>query len=558
MMKPRCCAAALSLLTLVLVLSGCGEDAAEIAAPATLDASAEDVTKVEIGKADSSAEAVFVDMDFAGELLSDSTWRPESQIEDQLLYTIGQLNGDDAVGRLDKLRLREIKTERVDGRIKITYRATLQVAWGRKNAIPATYTFKLPRDISSQALSGFAERYGHDCVDFGAHDVDAGSMWYYYRPDLSRCKLDAAELVQPVADVTLSPVNTSGRYPEYHKIWEDGVFHGVIVFGKYEDGATTASDAGIAAYNRFSQLLNAELRNKALVTEPAQIASSPGTAQSQLRYEATLDADHKVIIDVILVDNVRTAGPGFDTWYHERSSDADLIIYNGHAGLGANIRALASKGEWVEGQYVVVFMNGCDTYAYVDSALFDAHAAVNDDDPIGSKYVDIVTNAKPAFFASMPQATLAMVRGLTAYADPRTFEQIFRNVDSAQIVLVSGEEDNVYTPGYKGEDGGGEEPTTAWEGMKLEGEVTRDQEVRFETPELPAGTYTFMMEGTGDADLYIRAGIAPTAEVFDCRPYKASSAEVCEIELASPGVIHGMIRGWAPSSAYDLIGAAEE
>ena len=76
--------------------------------------------------------------------------------------------------------------------------------------------------------------------------------------------------------------------------------------------------------------------------------------------------------DVVIVDNVRTAGAGFNDWYGLHSQDADLIIYNGHAGLGANIRALARKGEWKADQYTVVFMNGCDTYAYVDSALFDA------------------------------------------------------------------------------------------------------------------------------------------------------------------------------------------
>ena len=44
-------------------------------------------------------------------------------------------------------------------------------------------------------------------------------------------------------------------------------------------------------------------------------------------------------------------------------------------------------------------MNGCDTFAYVDDTLAAAPAPpLNPDDPTGTQYMDIVTNAMPAFF----------------------------------------------------------------------------------------------------------------------------------------------------------------
>jgi hypothetical protein len=119
--------------------------------------------------------------------------------------------------------------------------------------------------------------------------------------------------------------------------------------------------------------------------------------------------------------------------------------------LGANIQKLAGKGVWATGQYSVVFMNGCDTYAYVDSALADAHAAVNDDDPDGTKYLDIVANAMPSFFRSMPLATMALVEALLKRDEPKTYEEIFKDIDKSEVVLVTGEHDNVYTPGYSEE-----------------------------------------------------------------------------------------------------------
>jgi hypothetical protein len=274
-----------------------------------------------------------------------------------------------------------------------------------------------------------------------------------------------------------------------------------------------------------------------------------------ITFRATLADGKQIEVVALLVDSVRSAPYSFTQRYEKLSGQADLIAYNGHSGLGANIRALARKGKWVAGQYVVVFMNGCDTYAYVDSALSDAHAAVNPDDPQGTRYVDVVTNAMPSFFGNMANATLALVRGLLDHQAPKTYEQIFAGISSSQVVLVSGEEDNVYVPGHDDDDD--DPPPPAWSGMSESGTVARDQEQRYSTPELPAGKYLFTLSGNGDADLYVRVGTAPTTSLYDCRPYKSGSSEACSVELNSAARIHVMVRGWAASSSYQLTGQAE-
>src|SRR6185295_9133049 len=106
-----------------------------------------------------------------------------------------------------------------------------------------------------------------------------------------------------------------------------------------------------------------------------------------------------------------------------------------------------SAGKWVAGQYVVVFMNGCDTFAYIDGSLSSAHKSVNADDSTGWKYIDIVNNGMPAFFASMAGASMAMFRGFLNYNEPMTYEKIFANVDDSQMIMVTGEQDNIFTPG---------------------------------------------------------------------------------------------------------------
>ncbi len=505
------------------------------------------------GKSDTSAEAVFLDFEFDASFFTDSSFNPNQKIEDHLLYTIGHLNGDRSVGRLDKLQLSNVEVENVDGRKRISYHASIPVAWGHKNSIPSNYTLQLPADMSFSALDSFADKYGHSCVDFGAHDVDQGSMWYYYRPERSGCSLEAEDIVETVASVSLSSINTTGKYPEYHKVWEDDVLKVVAIFGKYEDGETTDSDAGIAAYNKFSQRMKSALSGADNVqSEPASIPFRPGVDMPELSFTADLEGDNSIEVTALLVDNIRTAPPEFNARYEELSGSADLIIYNGHAGLGANIRAMARKGKWETGQYAIVFMNGCDTYAYVDSSLADAHAAVNSDDDTGSKYMDIVTNALPSFFRSMPDASMALIEGLMRVDDPMTYESMFRNIDSSEVVLVSGEQDNVYVPGF-GEDQDSD-PVENWDGLDDSGTVVKDAEKRFETPLLASGSYTFELSGTEDADLYVRVGDEPSIRNFDCRPYLNGSNEQCTVELNTPAVIHVMVRGWNASSEYQLIG----
>ncbi|WP_299004341.1 M4 family metallopeptidase [uncultured Shewanella sp.] len=72
--------------------------------------------------------------------------------------------------------------------------------------------------------------------------------------------------------------------------------------------------------------------------------------------------------------------------------------------------------------------------------------------------------------------------------------------------------------------------------------------------------YTFQLEnasndievilsgGTGDADLYVRAGEAPTFSQFDCRPYQAGNDETCNLPAAEAGIYWVMLHAW---SAYD-------
>ena len=105
---------------------------------------------------------------------------------------------------------------------------------------------------------------------------------------------------------------------------------------------------------------------------------------------AQLQDGKKVNVYVFMIRSVDAADDDFWTRYASLTPTADYIVYNGHSGLGRNVRRLAREGAWQTGQYAIVFMNGCDTYAYIDAALAEARE-INPDDPEGK--VRIAANA---------------------------------------------------------------------------------------------------------------------------------------------------------------------
>jgi hypothetical protein len=504
----------------------------------------------------SSNQATLLDFEFDGELVTDSSWDDKATIQDQLLYTIGHLNHDNSVGRLDDVTLSNIQKTQDGGKTKIKYHAKLPVAWGSKTNLPTAYEFKLPRDISFSGQSAFTEAHKHECVDWGAHDVDTGSMWYYYRPQKDGCGITDAEVFKSRATVTRSTLNTTGKYPEYQKIWEDDRFEAISIFGKYE-ATGGAGDSGVSAFNSFTRAMKTELSALQGFTQtPATI----GADTKDVTFEATMADGKKVKVTALLVDAITSVWTGFKERYESLTPTADLIAYNGHAGLGQNVRALARMGRWNPGKYQVFFMNGCDTFAYVDGSLAQTRAAINPDDPKGTKYMEFVTNAMPSFFHSMANASSAMVKGFLKTSAPMTYDKMFEGIDRAEFVLVTGEEDNVFQPGMPlGSGGGGNNGgggNTTFTPFEETGTVARSAEKAF-AYDVPAGKYVIDLAGTGDADLYVKKNQAATQRLYDCRPYKNGSAETCSVTMDAPGKLHVMVRGYAATSDFTVKGRKE-
>ncbi|KGJ94851.1 S8 family serine peptidase [Colwellia psychrerythraea] len=81
------------------------------------------------------------------------------------------------------------------------------------------------------------------------------------------------------------------------------------------------------------------------------------------------------------------------------------------------------------------------------------------------------------------------------------------------------------------------------------------------TMEVPAGATELnfdMAGGTGDADLYVKFGSAPTSSSYDCRPYKGGNAESCPIASVQAGTYFVKVVAYSTFSGVSLTGSFTE
>jgi len=76
------------------------------------------------------------------------------------------------------------------------------------------------------------------------------------------------------------------------------------------------------------------------------------------------------------------------------------------------------------------------------------------------------------------------------------------------------------------------------------------------TVTIPSGTTSLVVNisgGTGDADLYVRAGAAPTTSSYNCRPYRSGNTETCTINNPTAGTTYYIgVRAYSSYSGVNM------
>ncbi len=103
--------------------------------------------------------------------------------------------------------------------------------------------------------------------------------------------------------------------------------------------------------------------------------------------------------------------------------------------------------------------------------------------------------------------------------------------------------------GAAGGGGGTPMPTTPAKTETRTGSVAKGATVAVGSYAVKAGsTFSVVMSGTGDPDLYVRFGSQPTATQFNCRPYLDGPAEECTLTAPSATTAYVVVNGYSAAT----------
>jgi xanthomonalisin len=106
--------------------------------------------------------------------------------------------------------------------------------------------------------------------------------------------------------------------------------------------------------------------------------------------------------------------------------------------------------------------------------------------------------------------------------------------------------------------GGGSGGTVLQNGTPVTGlHATTNNAVNY-TMVVPSGAHNLKFSiagGTGDADLYVKRGSAPTTSSYDCRPYVTGNTESCNTTTPTAGTYYIMVRAYSSYTGLTLTGS---
>jgi Zn-dependent metalloprotease len=105
--------------------------------------------------------------------------------------------------------------------------------------------------------------------------------------------------------------------------------------------------------------------------------------------------------------------------------------------------------------------------------------------------------------------------------------------------------------------GGGGTPVALTKAVPVTGIGATTGSEKLYTLVVPAGAtnLTFTTSGgTGDSDMYVRLGAAPTDTTYNCRPYKSGNAETCTFAAPTAGTYYVRLKAYSTFSGVTLLG----
>lgn len=400
------------------------------------------------------------------------------QIDTQVQHLMGifqsetflrEVKSKGTIGETYEIRFTRIADGSAEDRKRVTYEFKGKSVFDKHifgSDRKATIPIKLPLAadlIYEQAKDGDKT----PCTD--EHYNSEDDFWYFWDPDQKGCRLkgDSEKVVRTNGRLQRLDKLARPTYPEYDRLLGDngnGRDLNVAIFFGYidEDKVNRKPNKRDDAFQSM-QLLEKQLvkRGFRMVEEnvgfrETQTGMEKDGANILRRYEKELKARFgnepvRARIQILLSDtsidaDQRRSKPDF-TFHHyliPAFKDADVLLYDGHSGLGANLSLkYLDKFKFDKDKYQVFFFNGCSTYPYYNGSYFEAKG--------GTKNLEVVTTGLPTLSDTSTPNVLAILRPLLD-AKYLTYQTIMRGLEKSNkkagtyLTAVNGDEDNEWTP----------------------------------------------------------------------------------------------------------------
>ncbi|MEO1419357.1 MAG: S8 family peptidase [Pseudomonadota bacterium] len=223
---------------------------------------------------------------------------------------------------------------------------------------------------------------------------------------------------------------------------------------------------------------------------------------------------------------------GGRAYYSNFGADVDV------AAPGGDVRASASNG------VLSTLNSGSTTPGSNNSAFYQGTS-------MAAPHVAGLAAMLKALDSSLTPDQIESTITSTARACPATCSQCGAGIADAAAAVAT----------LTGGGGGGSSDPVLENGVPETGlAASTGSELRF-TIDVPAGASNLSFQiagGSGDADLYVRFGAAPTTSTYDCRPYLNGNNETCDISNVQEGTYHVLVRAWSTFSGVTLTASFDE
>lgn len=308
-----------------------------------------------------------------------------------------------------------------------------------------------PETIYQDSVTYHNGRLEIPCGD-SSHPGDT-YYWYFFDPLAYSCKLTEGKDYVTFRGLYSPLENTEKTYPEYQRVFEDQKMEAALFYGlddprgpREPQNSSDVNAPNIKAMQR--DLIQSGFQKR--VWADLEIEQILQGASFDLPYIETWTKNSprgELTVHVYFGATDSSWGTAFHKFFAHFGKSSDLMVYAGHSGLGEYLDPkllFRNEPQVLAGpMYQLIYFNSCSSYPYYNLDFFQLKAT--EQDPLGTKNLDILVNGLSTYFYSIAGANRELLKSFVNYAEngiPQSYQDLLKRMDSGNMISVNGDEDN--------------------------------------------------------------------------------------------------------------------